>query len=302
MLLRNMMARPRHAPWIEAVVDSSNQLLCLKNTRDRQRHTLNETASLIWSLCDGSLNITQILTIFEAQYPKQSHVRDDVMLQIEALLAHKAIVLDGGEDALEYKGSVVRQIKPTAELLWHLELIRQFVFGCTRIEEAKPLETDLEALLGPDALAIAKQHDIDAARSNQDSTVIAYRAAMSGKSFQKSLKKIVKELRTCLPEVDSKIEVSGNSIYRPGSHMGWHSNHSRSDGRIYCSWAQRGESNFFRYVDPLTGETVTHWEDPGWNIKSFTIPPKTSRLWHCIGANSLRLSLGFRYELPDAND
>ena len=62
---------------------------------------------------------------------------------------------------------------------------------------------------------------------------------------------------------------------------------------------QKANSNYFRYQHPITGEIITEREEPGWNIKSFTILPKPYRFWLCVGAESLRLSLGFRYYLPE---
>lgn len=300
MLDQNTLAKPRQVSWID-IQSETPAGLSLRNTRLQREHLLNESASAIWKLCDGSRTIADLIDLFEKHYPQHAEVRQDLLAQLNTLLESKLIVLDGGVSALEYSGEVVRTIQPTAELLWQLEKIRQFLMGSTRIEEATPLTSDLEVLLGAEALAKAKHLDVDAAASNSDSTIVPYRAALRGKSFQKCLKKIVRELHASLPGVSSNIQVAGHALYLRGSHMGWHSNHSRSDGRIYCSWSERGESNYFRYVDPLTNEIVTQWEAPGWNIKSFTIPEDTSRFWHCIGANSLRLSLGFRYELPSSS-
>lgn len=300
MLDQNTLARPRQVSWID-IQSETPAGLSLRNTRLQSEHLLNESASAIWKLCDGSRTIADLLNLFEKHYPQHTEVRQDLLAQLNTLLESKLIVLDGGSAALEYHGEVVRTIQPTAELLWQLEKIRQFLLGCTRIQEASALTNDLDTLLGAEALATAKHLDVDAASSNSDSTIVPYRAALRGKSFQKCLKKIVRELHASLPGVSSNIKVAGHALYLRGSHMGWHSNHSRSDGRIYCSWSERGESNYFRYVDPLTDEIITQWEAPGWNIKSFTIPDNTSRFWHCIGANSLRLSLGFRYELPSSS-
>lgn len=296
-LEHNGDARPRQAAWVKASFDAACKVV-LHNTRTQSKHQLNETATIIWQLCDGLRSIDELIQLFEKQYPNHSGVRQDLLLQLASLVEQQLVVLDGGIDALEFSGQVVRSIKPSAELLWQLELIRQFLFGCTRIAEADSLNSDLETLLGARALAKAKQLDVDAARTNGDSTITTFKAAMQGESFVNCLNKIIRELQGSVPQIDQKIEIAGHAMYRRGAHMGWHSNHSRSDGRIYCSWAEKGESNFFRYVDPRSGEIVTEWEAPGWNIKSFTIPVNTSRFWHCIGANSLRLSLGFRYSLP----
>lgn len=294
----NLAAHPRRAPWVEEI-ETDRENTVVFDSRSETKHQLNASAKLIWDACSGEKSLAEVADQLASAFPDSGAVKAEVVEYVQQLVDSEVLVLDGGNEALEFQGEVVRHLRPTAELLWQLELVRQFVFGCTRIEEAATLPTDLEDALGPQALAIAKERDVDSARQNSDSAVITYKAAMRGNSFKKSMRKIVEELKFMLPDVEADIILSGNSIYPRGAHMGWHSNHTRSDGRVYCTWAERGESNYFRYEDPLTGKIVTQWEQPGWNIKSFTIPPKTSRFWHCIGASSLRFSLGFRYELPN---
>lgn len=271
----------------------------LSSRSDGQAVLLNESSSLIWSFCDGEKTGDQLVQELVAAYPEQPGLDVQVEQALQRFLNQQLIVLDGGLDALEMRGGVVRKLIPDTELQWQLEQIRQFLFGALRLEEAMALDSDLDLLLGEEALRNAMRLDVDSASTINDSSVIPYRGALKSRSFKACLNAIKSELASLLPEVKSEIEISGHAIYPAGAHMGWHSNRSRSDGRIYCSWAQKPDTNFFRFQDPLTGEIVTDWEEPGWNIKSFTIPTSASRFWHCIGAGSLRLSLGFKYPLPD---
>lgn len=191
----------------------------------------------------------------------------------------------------------VAYLVPGVELQWQLERIRQFLFGVLRLEETGAIDSDIEGLLGAEALDTAKRLDVDAASRNNDSTIIRYKGSLKSPSFKSCIDTATSELEVLIPESAGRLSISGNAIYLRGAHMGWHSNHSRADHRVYCSWTERPDSNFFRYEHPVSGEIVTEWEEPGWTIKTFGIPSRPARFWHCIGASSLRLSLGFRYHV-----
>jgi hypothetical protein len=291
--------RPRKSPTAN-IKSEDNGCIEVSANKGQTYVKLNESASLIWQLCDGEKTASELIELLVDQYPDEPNIGNEVEKLIQDLIAKELILIDGGAESLEYQGDVVRTVTPTVELQWQLEQIRQFLFGAMRLEEAQAMQSDLETLLGNAALANAKSLDVDSASQIDDSRVIPYRGALKSPSMKACLDSIVDELKVLMPEVTTPITISGHAIYLKGAHMGWHSNHSRSDGRIYCSWAQSANSNFFRYEHPITGEIITQWEEPGWNIKSFTIPPATNRFWHSIGANSLRLSLGFRYNLPNA--
>lgn len=290
-------SRPRQAPWVEGL-EQTDQSVVLRSNRSIEQVSLDGVAALIWHLCDGSNTVDTITRLFKDAYPNNPNVEHDVTETLSQLSTQNLLILDGGEQALEYQGTVVRQVTPSIELQWHLEQIRQFIFNIMRLTELGGISADVDTLTSQAALQRAKEHDVDAAQ-NPDSTVMPFQGALSSASMSEVVNKAVAELKQLLPEVKAPMTLSGNAIYLPGSHMGWHSNRSRSDGRVYCSWADKKDSNFFRYEDPITGKIVTEWEAPGWNVKSFTIPPADARFWHCIGANSLRLSIGFRYNLPD---
>lgn len=280
----------------------------LEKSRGRKESIeLDRMAALIWRVCDGNHSMDELAGMFAEAYPDASDVAGEVMEVVDRLLQLEFLVIDGGEAALSGAASpdgepaVVEHVVPGVELQWQLEQMRRFLFGVLRVEETESLHSDIDALLGEGALVRAKQSDVDAASQERDSCVIRYQGSMKSPSFKACVDAIICELEALIPDSAGKLELSGNAIYLRGAHMGWHSNHSRSDRRIYCSWAERPKSNFFRYEHPLSGEIVTEWEQPGWNIKVFTIPPRPARFWHCIGAASLRLSIGFRYSI-DGND
>jgi len=131
-----------------------------------------------------------------------------------------------------------------------VEKLQRFLFGVLRVEETEPLRADAEQLLNQTALDNAKQLDADSAGSIGESCVISYRGVTRSRSFIATANLIIAELNKLCPEIDSEITLRGNAVYVRGSTMGWHSNHSRADGRIYCSWTEKPNTNFFRYQDP----------------------------------------------------
>lgn len=294
----HLNARPRQAKWVEAEA-LDDDTLRLRHSRKLNMLELNVSSQYIWQLCDGQQTVQQILDLFSDAYPQHPDIRNDVESTINGLRDNDFLVFDGGDAALEYLGEVVRLFTPNHELISALEALREFLFTELKILEAETIDSNLEDLLGDEALVNAMALDADSAGSVNDSRVIPYQKAIVLPTLKEGMETITRELAKQLPEIDSEILVSGNAVYLRGSHMGWHSNHSRSDGRIYCSWTEKANSNFFRYQHPISGKIITEWEQPGWNIKSFTIPPPPFRFWHCIGAGSLRLSAGFRYNLPD---
>ena len=76
--------------------------------------------------------------------------------------------------------------------------------------------------------------------------------------------------------------------------MGWHTNSDHPGDRWYLVYNKDDNSSFFRYIDPETGKMITKWEPKGWSINHFKINNSKNPLWHCIYANSDRISIGFR--------
>jgi len=79
--------------------------------------------------------------------------------------------------------------------------------------------------------------------------------------------------------------------YPSGGWLGWHID--QEGGRIYSAYAE-GKS-FFRYQHPETHDIITSWDKPGrWNFRVFTFD-KDNPMWHCIYAEDLRVSVGYRF-------
>lgn len=57
---------------------------------------LNETAALIWKLCDADRSVADIIYLLRDLYPDEaSHIDQDVCEGIETLMGYRAISLDG---------------------------------------------------------------------------------------------------------------------------------------------------------------------------------------------------------------
>ena len=79
--------------------------------------------------------------------------------------------------------------------------------------------------------------------------------------------------------------------YPKGGYLGWHID--ADGGRLYSSWSE-GKS-FFRYQDPITKEIITSWDKPQqWTFRIFTFNEENP-LWHCVGAEDVRVSVGYRF-------
>lgn len=295
--------RPRHAPWVVETPVDGDRVLLEKSKGKEARVELDRISTVIWRACNGRCSLEELSGLFAEAYPDDAGVARQVEEAVEQLVRQEFLLIDGGESVLdghgdgESSGATVTHLTPGVELQWQLELLRQFLFGVLRVAETASIDSDVDRLLNDDALVRAKQLDLDAASQAGDSNIIRYKGSMKSPSFKACMDAAIRELEDLIPESRDKLELSGNAIYLRGAHMGWHSNHSRADRRVYCSWAERPDSNFFRYEHPITGEIVTEWEQPGWTIKTFSIPAPPARFWHCIGASSLRLSLGFRYSV-----
>ncbi len=74
-------------------------------------------------------------------------------------------------------------------------------------------------------------------------------------------------------------------------YLGWHID--QKGGRIYSAYAE-GKS-FFRYRDPISKEIITSWDTPNqWNFRIFDFD-EDNPMWHCVGAEDLRISIGYRF-------
>lgn len=265
---------------------------------------LNATGKLVWSLCKGNFNTNEIIDLVTEAYPDMDGNSDSQVISLVNKLAeHKLLrlyTLPEFESAAPWDAETtfVYYHRPTPEMLWHLESVRQFVSGLyepfeSQKSETRPEESSADAL-SIEELGLAKLQDANTARSIGKGELEQYRHFTRSATFSSHIKAIQNEIASLIPDIEANIRPSGHAYYHSKGYMGWHSNHKMPGTRVYCTWTEKDKTNFFRYEDPVSGDLVTHWEPAGWTIKSFQIPPSPYRLWHCIQADSHRFALGFR--------
>ena len=84
-------ATPRRRPRLR-MERLGNELLLLDRKQAKTIY-LNQTAALVWQLCDGSRTVTEIATDLGKAYPKVKGLRDDVRAAMALLADHGAIEL-----------------------------------------------------------------------------------------------------------------------------------------------------------------------------------------------------------------
>jgi hypothetical protein len=88
--------------------------------------------------------------------------------------------------------------------------------------------------------------------------------------------------------------VSGQFLYPPGSHLGWHTNARVPGWRLYIVHAEDPGRSFFRYRDCATGEIVTAWDDD-WNFRLINFDDRDP-FWHAVYSDTFRFSFGYRLD------
>jgi hypothetical protein len=84
--------KPKQAPGYR--LESMDQDLLLFSPIDTQILYLNQTASLIWQLCDGERTVTELVGMLAESYPDAADsVQQDVLEAIEMFVRHKAVEL-----------------------------------------------------------------------------------------------------------------------------------------------------------------------------------------------------------------
>lgn len=91
-----------------------------------------------------------------------------------------------------------------------------------------------------------------------------------------------------------KVTPSGFFHYPPTGYMGWHTNSDFPCKRLYITWAAEANKSFFRYVDG--SEVITDYDDKGLTFRLFDIKSHPPYLWHCVGSNTDRISIGYRLD------
>lgn len=89
-------------------------------------------------------------------------------------------------------------------------------------------------------------------------------------------------------EIIGADEVSNYLIYRPNTHMRWHTNSDIEGTRIYYTFTLGNA--IFRYRKG--NEIIDDVDDYKWTARSFRIS-KADPLWHTIWTDSVRFSFGF---------
>ena len=112
-----------------------------------------------------------------------------------------------------------------------------------------------------------------------------------GERYSKDLEKIRLFLKD---RYKGETYMSGNFYYPPTGYMGWHTNCGDPCERFYITWASEDKKSFFRYYDYENDEIITDYDDKGITIRQFNIPDRAPHLWHCVGSECDRLSIGFR--------
>jgi len=103
-------------------------------------------------------------------------------------------------------------------------------------------------------------------------------------------RKLTETVRQAFP--DYEVSPSGFFHYPPTGYMGWHTNSDVPCKRLYLTWAPCSGKSFFRYVQD--GQVVTDYDDEGITLRSFDITDKPPYLWHCVGSEVDRISIGYR--------
>lgn len=89
---------------------------------------------------------------------------------------------------------------------------------------------------------------------------------------------------------------SGRNWYPPNGYMGWHTNANVQGFRLYCSHTPVAQQSYFRYLDPLTDQIETSWDNAGWNFRCFRTDLEP--LWHCVYSQTDRISFGYGLMFP----
>jgi len=114
---------------------------------------------------------------------------------------------------------------------------------------------------------------------------------ISGRRFINDVAKIRLMLKD---KYKGEVVVSGQFYYPPTGYMGWHTNCGDPCERFYITWASEDKKSFFRYYDYENDEIITDYDDKGITVRQFNIPDRAPHLWHCVGSECDRLSIGFR--------
>ena len=67
----------------------------LYHSAHKQAIYLNESATVVWQLCDGTRSVADVIGLLQAEYPESAEViRTDVTQAIQSLLTQQALILE----------------------------------------------------------------------------------------------------------------------------------------------------------------------------------------------------------------
>lgn len=256
--------------------------------RDGARIKLNPSALVIWQLCDGTQSIEDINESICGTYELEW---EDAMETIVPLLQylHDQQCLHFCERRQGFRAPIVPPVVNfyplPAELLEILEDYRQLCEPWFPKHGAGD-----DAILSEAKLAQKIQQPVTQANDNQ-----AFREMklVNNPDLKKRIEAVCDHISQLVSVKRARLVNTGHALYGACGSMGWHTNEDQPGLRIYCTWAEKANANYFRYRDPDNGEIVTLDEPAGWMVKSFYIPPRPRQLWHCLYAGSRRIAIGF---------
>ena len=85
-----------------------------------------------------------------------------------------------------------------------------------------------------------------------------------------------------------------SQYYPPKGYIGWHSNADASAHNLLFTWSETGDG-YFKYIDPITNETIIMPDKKGWSLKAgyFGRYGSDSVIYHTAQTNCKRLTFSY---------
>lgn len=78
-------------PNIEFTLEEIDDELLLYHPAKTKAVYLNETAALVWQLCDSKRSVSEIVSLLEENYPESEHIKTDVETTLSQLASNGAV-------------------------------------------------------------------------------------------------------------------------------------------------------------------------------------------------------------------
>lgn len=95
--MQNLDDVPKHRP--NHFLEEIDGEFLLYGKVSKKAHYLNETASIIWKLCDGNHTVGQIIDELSEAYPESPDVAADVMQTLDRLVSEATLTVDKPSDS-----------------------------------------------------------------------------------------------------------------------------------------------------------------------------------------------------------